>query len=880
MFDLESAVKQWKKSLAANPGLEDGQRAELEACLRDEVADLVRRGRSPEEAFRQVAAEMGKPDEMGEEFFKVYAKRRFGAPSWKERRFAPALYWNYAKIALRKFRRQKGYSLINVAGLAVGLACCALMMLWVRHERSFDRFHANHDSIYRVIKETAANGGQPMLDARAFFPLGPAIRGRVPEVRSFCRFQGYEGRDLKYGDKLVTLGKNFGTADPSFFEMFSFSLVQGDPKTALDEPDSIVLSESAARKIFGSEDPMGKVLTKPGYRDGFKVRGVMRDIPENSHIQVDSLIGIKYDAPWHGVGENDWEELFYYLYVQLEPGASAASAGPKIASILNANAPDLNASIVLQPLRDVHLRSNYQWDMDNFAQGSQSTLDIFGLAALGVLLLAMINFMNLATARSANRAKEVGLRKVSGARRSEVMVQFLGESVLLAFLGLGLGLLLVYLGLPLFNELAGKAIPFSGLFDPLIILGLLGGTLVTGLLAGTYPSVFLSAFQPSRVLKGAVASGGRGQAVLRKALVVLQFALTLFFVMGTAVVGRQLKYVREKDLGIDARHVVTMGAPFRDPAAVRSAFLANPNVESVTWSDPPQKEQRGIPQVSWEGKAAGDEARFFPVVVDPDYLKTFRVGLAEGRFFSRDVPTDTTEAIVLNQAAVRAMGMDAPLGKKVTIGRQAFSVIGVVKDFHQSSLHRPIEPMILRAPAFHYVLCIRIKPTNIQDTIAFLGKTAKAFSPTPDLVFRIEFLDDRIDGFYAADRKIEAVLGLFTAIALFTACLGLLGLASFLAEKRTKEIGIRKTLGAPVSGLVLLQTREFSKWILAAGLVAGPTAYWASGRWLQGFAYHISPSLGVFVASVLATLAVALLAVGYQSVRAARANPVEALRHE
>ncbi len=880
MFELESAIKQWTKGLAANPGLEDGQRAELEACLRDEVADLVRRGRSPEEAFRQVAAEMGKPDEMGAEFFKVYAKRRFGAPSWKQARFAPALYWNYAKIALRKIRRQKGYSLINVAGLAVGLACCALMMLWVRQEKSFDMFHANRDSIYRVIKETAANGGKTMLDARTYFPLGPAIRDQVPEILDFCRFQGYEGRDLKYGDKLVTLTKNFGTADPSFFEMFSFALVKGDPKTALNDADSIVLSESAARKIFGAEEPMGKVLTKPGHRGDFKVRGVMKDIPENSHIQVDSLIGIRHDAPWHDVGENDWESLFYYMYVRLAPGASAASAGPKIAAVLNAKVPQLKASILLQPLRDVHLRSSFQWDMDNFAQGSQSTLDIFTLAALGVLLLAMINFMNLATARSANRAKEVGLRKVSGARRSEVMAQFLGESVLLAFLGLGLALFLVYLGLPLFNDLAGKSIPFSGLFDPLIVLGLLGGTLVTGLLAGTYPSVFLSAFQPSRVLKGSVASGGRGQAVLRKALVVLQFALTLFFVMGTAVVGRQLKYVREKNLGIDTHNVVVGPAFFRDFQAARSAFLANPNVINLTLAAPPQKEQRGLRQVSWEGKALGDEAQFFPVSADPDYLETFHIGLAEGRFFSRDVPTDATGAVVLNQAAVRAMGMTAPLGKPVTIGRQTYTVIGVVKDFHQSSLHRPIEPMILRYDPQHWQMCIRLGPDNVPETIEFLRTTAKKHVAQADLRIDFQFLDDTIDGFYAADRKIEAVLGLFTAIALFTACLGLLGLASFLAEKRTKEIGIRKILGAPVPGLILLQTREFSKWILAAGFVAGPLAYLASGRWLQGFAYHISPSLGMFVMSVLVTLVVALLAVGYQSVRAARANPVEALRHE
>jgi putative ABC transport system permease protein len=876
MFDLETAIREWKKTLAANPGLEDGQRAELETCLRDEIADLVRRGLSPEEAFRQVSTGMGNADDIGFEFFKVYAKRRFGLPSWKRTGFTPALVWSYIVIALRKIRRQKGYAVINIAGLAVGLACCAMMLLWVQHEKNFDRFHANRDSIYRLIKETQT-GSKTTLDARTPYPLGEAILGEVPEVVNFTRYQGVVGWDMRYGDE-VFFNDDIGTADAAFFEMFSFPFVKGDPKTALADRASIVVTESMARKYFGREEPLGKIMTIGQRRHPFKVTGVIRDVPENSHLRFDCIIPIVNFWEWWDGVPGDWGMIMFYTYVQLAPRSSAASAGPKIAAVLNENIPQSKAAIRVQPLLDVHLKSNFEWDLDNYAQGSQSTLTLFSLAALGVLLLAMINFMNLSTARSANRAKEVGLRKVSGARRTDVMGQFLGESVVLAFLSLLLGLILVATGLPLFNALAGKKILIAGLFTRPLILSLIGMTFLTGVLAGSYPALFLSAFQPARVLRGGAISGGRSQAGLRKSLVVIQFALTIMLVMGTAVVNRQLEFIREKNLGIDTHNVVVFWGAVRDAPKVKNALLTNPNVLGVTVSDPPQFDQRGTSDVSWEEKNPEEKILFFPVTVDPDYLQTFRVGLVEGRFFSPDFPADQTESLVLNETAVRAMGMASPVGKRVTIGDRAYTVIGVVKDFHQGSLHRPIEPMIIRWPEDYWRMCVRISPVQTQETIKFLEATMKTFSP--DQPFRYVFLDDQIDGFYSSERRVEAILRLFTAIALFTACLGLFGLASFLAEKRTKEIGIRKVLGAPAAGLILLQTREFSKWILLSGLIAGPAAYYAAGRWLRGFAYHINPNVDLFLTAILATWLVALFAVGFQSVRAAMANPVESLRHE
>ncbi len=878
MFDLEKAIKAWKKDLARNPALEDTYLSELESVLRDEVADLVSQGESEEKAFRRACAEMGEASDIGAEFSKVRSSRRFGVLSSVWSLFIPPLLWSYVRITLRKIRRQKGYSFINIAGLAVGLACCILMMLWINDEKSFDRFHANRDSIYRLIKVTRTSE-KTTLDARTPYPLGEAILEKLPEVVNFVRYQGVFGRwEMTHGDKTF-YNDNIGTADASFFEIFTFPLIKGDPKTALTDRSSIVLSESMARKYFGSEDPMGKVMTMHRGRDVFKVTGVMRDVPQNSHLMFDCVIpSVNFWEWWEGPSTG-WNMIMFYTYVRLAPNTSVAAVGQKIAAVLHENVPTSRAEFIVQPLMDVHLKSNFEWDLDNYAQGSQSTLDIFTLVALGILLLAMVNFMNLSTARSVNRGKEVGLRKVTGASRWDIIKQFLGESVVISFISFLLAMLLVLEALPLFNSLAGKQLSLIGVVHGGMLPALLGITLLTGLLSGSYPALFLSSFQPAKVLKGGWFSRGRGQSTLRKSLVVFQFTLTLMLIMGTAVVDRQLKFVREKDLGIDIHNIVAFNGFFDQFPSARNILLASPNVLNVTCSDSPQFDQRGISDVSWEGKNPKDEILFFPVRVDADYLQTFRIGLAEGRFFSRDFPSDATESLVLNETAVRAMDLTSPIGKRVTIGGAAYTVIGVVRDFHQSSLHRPIEPMILRTSRLPIPpTCVRISPVNTAETVAFIEETMKTFMPKSP--FNYEFLDDRIEGFYSSERKVETILSLFTGIALFTACLGLFGLASFLAEKKTKEIGIRKVLGAKVGGLVWLQTREFSKWILLSGLVAGPVAYFEAVQWLRGFTYHIRPSVDIFLTAILLTWLVALFAVGYQSVRAARANPVDSLKHE
>jgi putative ABC transport system permease protein len=793
-----------------------------------------------------------------------------------------ALIGNYIRIALRKTRRQKGYSFITIACLGVGLACCILMILWVADELSFDRFHAKRASIYRLIAETKNEAGT-MRDAHPVTPLGPAVKADLPEVEDFCRYRTGRFYGVKRGEKAF-LDEIVGVADPSFFTFFSFPLLEGDPKTALEGPYSIVLTKDLAGRLFGDADPMGQLVSVA--QDAFTVTGIMRDVPRNSHMRFSCVIPVAIMSRFHHVDFANWNDRRFATYVRLAPRALPARVEPKISGLLRSKLDKPNVTVRLQPLMDVHLRSDFAFDQDNVGQGSASTLTLFSIAAAAILLLACINFMNLATARSANRGKEVGLRKVAGARRSDIFRQFLGESVVQAFLGLGLALLLVWAVLPLFNSLAGKQLAFVWLFSPGLLAMILGVTIGTGLLAGSYPAFCLASFEPAAVLKGSFLGGGRGQAVLRRGLIVLQFALTVFFLVGTLIVDKQLRYVRTKDLGLDTHDVVQM--PVRSQAQA-NALLANPLIVSGSWSTPPGYEMRPITEISWDGKDPDDRTPFFVAGVDPEYLKTFRAKMAEGRFFEREMASDKTGGAVLNETAARVLGPGSPLGKRLTIRdvsqgapqARTFAIIGVIRDFHQTTLRQAIEPMVFIWAGGGPSLNLRLDHARFKEALSFLENSWKthfsgyAFTPEKYVI-----MDDKIDAFYEQDRRTRSILGVFTVLALFTACLGLLGLASFIAERRTKEIGIRKVLGATTTGLVLMQSREFLVWVLAANVIAWPAAYFAAGKWLQGFAYHVRPGIAPALLAAAFSLLIAFLAVAYKAAQAATANPTESLRYE
>lgn len=872
MFDLKNEIQKWRKELNKNASLEDGYIAELESHLRDEIQMHLDQGLGKKEAFTRAVKSLGQIEHIGSEFYKADIRSLSGHSSWKPSRFMPALLWNYAKIAMRKIGRQKGYSIINIAGLAVGMVCCILMILWVLDELSFDRFHKNGKDIYRVISKINSMD-RVTLNARTPNPLGPTLVAEYPEIINFVRFQGFDGWPVKAGDK-VFFNDSLGTADPSFFMMFTFPFIKGDSKTALKDRYSIVITESMAHKYFGDEDPMGKVIR---IGDDFKVTGVIKDVPANSHLRFDCIFPIINMSDYWHENFDDWRLIRFYTYIQLQEKSSVKDVGQKISTVISKHIPKSRHNIFLQPLKDVHLKSNFEWDLDNYAQGNIAYVYIFSLTALGILLLACINFMNLATARSAGRAKEVGMRKVSGAHRGDLIKQFYGESLILAGLSLILALFLTEILLPVFNNLAGKTLSLNPAGNAQLIFGLVFVTVLTGIISGSYPALVLSAFQPAKVLKGVFLSPVIKGGHVRKILVVFQFALTLILIITTSVIFLQLRFVQTKDLGFDKDHILTFGLAHADTEVLFNSFLQIPNVLNLTFSSAPG-ELMGVMEFDWEGKNPDEDIMLYPIAVDYDYLKTFRMEMMQGRFFSREFATDREEAVVINETAVKTMGLEDPVGKRLSYRNREGVIIGVIKDFHQSSLHNPIEPMVLWFPEEFFQVCVRISPENVPQTLALMESAWKKLET--GYPFRYEFLDKKINDFYQTELKTFIVFRYFSLLAIFIACLGLFGLSSYTAEQRTKEIGIRKVLGASVSGIVGMLSQEFTRLVLIANVFAWPTAYFVSRKWLQSFAYRIPLGWGIFIFALLFSLGIALLTVGYQAFKAARANPVESLRCE
>ena len=785
---------------------------------------------------------------------------------------------NYLKIALRNLRKHPGYTFINVAGLAVGIACCLLILLYVQNEFSYDRFHESADRIVRIAVDNVDANGNVSQFARAGAPWGPALAQDFPEVAASVRFR-FVGNVLfrRGGEQRYEAAGLY--ADPSVFEVFTLPFLSGNPETALATPGDLVLTETMAARYFGDDDPLGQTLNIEG--TDVTVTGVIEDMPANSHFSFEYLRPFAV----HAAQRPDWMERWgmynYHTYLLLRDEAAVAGLQEKLPAFLDRHLDEAGPVAVVQPLTSIHLHSHRSREFQ--ANGSTSTVYILSAIALFILLIACINFMNLATARSASRAKEVGLRKVVGAYRRQLIGQFLSEAMLVSFLALLAALALVELCLPGFNALTGKTLTtnYADASGYLLMLALLG--VVVGGLAGGYPAFFLSAFRPASVLKGDLPRGTRA-ARLRKSLVVIQFTISIVLLIGVGVVYEQLTFIQNKPLGFDKEQVVMI--PMRDRqvtqnyAVMKEAFLQDPNVLNVAASSGALG--GGDWGISVRPEGTGDDAELSTRMlnIDYDFLATMDMELTAGRAFSEAFPSDADDAFLINETLARQLGWDDPVGRRLEIPDwRSGTIVGVVKDFNFRSLHETIDPMLMFIVEGNFQLfSARIRPDNVGPTLAHLRETWSRFAPERPFVY--SFLDESFARQYEADAQFGKVFGYFALLAVVIACLGLFGLASFTAERRTKEIGVRKVLGASIASIVLLLSKDFTRLVLIALVLAAPLAYLAMTRWLEAFAYRVEISWPIFLMAGLIALLIALLTVSYQAARAALADPVKALRYE
>ncbi|MBN1938510.1 MAG: ABC transporter permease, partial [Candidatus Aminicenantes bacterium] len=784
------------------------------------------------------------------------------------------MFKNYLRTAFRNIQRYKGYSFINIIGLALGMASCILILLWARDELSTDRFHDRLDSLYTV--RTVLHYGNEVSETSGSVPaLAPALKAEYPEIVNAARVNNGQGQFvLANGERQYR--ELFQMADPEIFRIFTFPFVEGRVEDVFEDPRVLVLSERAAAKIFGSEPAVGKVL-KVNDAEEFRVAGVMKNIPHNSSLQFDIWAPLENANRWNRPGyTGTWYNLAFNTYVETAPGTDIEAFNKKIFGRIHRENSVEKSEPVLYPFGKVYLEV---W-------GRMASVRVFSLIALAILIIACINFMNLSTARSARRAKEVGLRKVVGARRTQVMRQFFGESLIFTFLSLGLGLMMVVLFLPVFRNFTAKPLPLNDLLDPVMILGILGVCLATGFLSGSYPALFLSSFRPVAVLKSGRLSGASG-SVFRKVMVVLQFSLSVVLIIGSVVIFNQVRYIKHKSLGFDREHLLYIpieGPLLESVVPLKNEILRFPGIRSATASShSPTGIYNNGHGWDWDGRDPNVDPLVTYFGVDPDFLKTFQMELAQGESFL-PVEGHAMTSVLINERFAGIMNLPSAVGARLAQPGRQLRVIGVVKDFHFTPVNREIGPVIIyydptyRSMQKYRFMFIRLNPGPVPDALAHIEKTVKSFNP--GFPFSYRFLDDDYDQLYRSVEREMSIVRVFTYLAILISCLGLFGLAAFTAERRTKEIGIRKVLGASETGIVALLSKEYAKWVLAANVIAWPVAYFLMKSWLQDYHYRISLGLPLFLSAAVISVLIAQLTVSFQALKAARTDPVKSIRYE
>jgi predicted permease len=783
---------------------------------------------------------------------------------------------NYLKIALRNIRRHKVYSFINIAGLTIGMTCVVLLFLWIQDELSYDKFHEKIDDIYLVSAHIKMEKDE--LQVPSVPGVGPLLKELFPEVEESARFlAGYRTFILSYQDKTFSERRVF-PADPEVLEMFTFPLIDGNPKTALKDPYSLVLSERVAKKYFGEESPIGKVLTVDNQHQ-MKVMGVMKELPGNSTFRFDILMPLEfYVKKIHKEDDlRGFSNQNYFVFVQLQKGSSFNDLNRKIRDFVVKTYSSEEYVPVLRPFARFHL---YRLGEGG---GSIEQIQLISFLATFILLIACINFMNLTTARSGNRSKEIGMRKVIGAFQKDIVKQFYFETSLFVLISMVLTVFLAELFLPVFNTLFRKELTLSFLQNPSLLGFLIGTSLITALVAGSYPALLMSSFQPIRIIKGFSGSSLK-RAGFRKALVVVQFSLAIGLIAYAAGIYKQLNYLQTMDLGYNMENLVffsTRGELLKRYETAKSEFLQIPGVEKVTAASAYLTGGRSNSSSwQWEGKDPEVKSSITFMSVDSDFLETFEIPLVKGRFFHRENDySGNPGEILINEKLAGIMGKEDPIGARMSYSGQHYTVIGVIKDYLPNPRWRVDEPLaLLQTPEDYRYIFLKIIPENTSQTLAQVKDIFERLNP--GFPFEYEFMDNDYEIQFSFVGRTRSLIAYLAGFAIFISCLGLFGLASFNAEQRTKEIGIRKVLGSSVSKIVMLLSKDLTKLVLLANIIAWPVAWFSLNRWLQGFLYRTHINLDIFVMAGVITLIIALFTVSYHSIKAATVNPVDSLRYE
>ncbi len=790
---------------------------------------------------------------------------------------------NLFKTAIRNIFKDFGYSSLNILGLTLGITSALFLIIYIADEVNYDRHHEKADRIYRVSSHIAETDDE-FTWIVAQIPFGPQVVEDYPEVESFVRFIPFQRAVFKYEDKEF-FEEEFVYADTTVFDVFTYEFIKGSPKDALLEPNTIVLTEKIASKYFGKEDPIGKTLVTGD--EAYKVTGVIKNIPFNSHYRYDAMASRKSLPEEMG----SWGNFGVFTYILLPEGLDYKEFEKKLPEMYDKYMAEIFEKIgitieyVLEPIKDIHLKSTSSAEPE--PTGSMAYVIIFGIVVLFLVLIAAMNYMNLATARSTKRAREVGLRKVVGSHRGGLIFQFLTESTFLTIISLGLSIVLLILLLPQFNSIAGKSFNINVLMSPVIIISLIGVIILVGIFGGSYPAFYLSRFNPVSVLKGEITKGSSG-SIFRKVLVVIQFTISIAMIVSTLIVFKQLNYLKTKDLGYEMENVISLGFSTREMVkkypVVKQAFLENPNVKNVSSTTTRVGEGSGKILLSVETSDGMQQRGINLAGIDHDFVETLGITMKEGRDFQEDMPSDTMLGVIVNETMAKRLNWDEPLGKKVELqgrGGQDFlkaTVVGVMNDYHQTGMYNEIKTLLLYYSPNNRLMYLKVDGVDVQKTLRYIEKRWTEFFP--DQPFTYSFLTEDFSEQFGADEKRGFIFTLFTVLAILIACLGLFGLASYTVEQRTKEIGIRKVVGASDGIVVRLISKEFLILVSISIIIAFPLAFYFMRDWLQNFVYRTNVGLFVFILAGLLTVTITFITIGLQAWKAANTNPAESLRVE